>query len=108
MPRGNSCSPGCIYCSSSCTSAGTGHINDLVDLVPGSWVEYVVLTTLAPDHKEPLTNTATVTPPPGIYDPSPASNSASLTIDYSLIFADGFESGDVSAWSSSVETPGDG
>jgi hypothetical protein len=51
-----------------------------------------------------VTNAVNVMPPEGIVDPNPENDNASDTdvIDTSGIFADGFESGDTSAWSDSV------
>ncbi|NJL29780.1 MAG: hypothetical protein HC897_18760, partial [Thermoanaerobaculia bacterium] len=52
----------------------------------------------------PLVNTATVSPAPGASDPVPADATASDTtlVLERAIFSDGFESGDVSRWTTTV------
>jgi uncharacterized repeat protein (TIGR01451 family) len=59
-----------------CTAAGTGNINETVNLpAVGSRVTYTLTGTVSPSPTS-LRNTATVTPPAGMGDPNPANNSA--------------------------------
>jgi uncharacterized repeat protein (TIGR01451 family) len=59
-----------------CTPAGAGNINDVVNLPSGASVTYTVNGTISGAFLGTLTNTATVTAGPGITDPDPANNSA--------------------------------
>jgi uncharacterized repeat protein (TIGR01451 family) len=76
-----------------CVAGGSGDIEDLADLPVGTSVEYTIHAILPLDATGELTNTATVTPPPGYFDPNPLDNSASDidTIIGDRIFASGFE-----------------
>ena len=85
-----------------CSPIGSDYIDDRVSLSPQSRVEYLVSTVLAPDFEGLLSSTVTVTPPNGVHDPDLASNSHTVSIDYGLLFSDGFESGDVTSWSQAV------
>jgi len=89
---------------SSCVAAGTGNVNAVVDLAAGGTATFSTTGTVASWATGPIENTATITAatPP---DPLPINNAATvLTLPEGLapIFADGFESGDVSRWSISV------
>lgn len=81
-------------------NSGVGNLVDSINLLPGSSLQYVVETTLDGDYAALLTNTVEVEVPAGVLDPDMTSNNASVTLDYIAIFGDGFESGDLSAWSS--------
>jgi uncharacterized repeat protein (TIGR01451 family) len=59
-----------------CTASGSGDINDAVNLPAGGSVTYTVSATIAPGATGSLSNTATVTPPAGVTDPTPGNNSA--------------------------------
>ena len=86
----------------SCTVGPTaGDVVDLIDLPVDSSVTYEIVCTVDDEATE-IVNTATVTPPDGITDPELEDNSDSAALDFSLIFEDGFESDDLSAWSDSV------
>lgn len=67
--NGGSCSPG----------AGTGNINNTVNLPSGSSITYTVLAVVVNSPSGPLANTATVTEPGGVYDPNGTNNSATDT-----------------------------
>ncbi len=55
---------------SSCTSSGSGSINDgKAEIAAGGSLVYTVTGTVPVGLSGPLTNTATVTPPPGSEDP---------------------------------------
>jgi len=87
----------------SCTSAGTGDIEDSAHLPPGTSVLYNATATVDPGASGPtLDNTATVTVPAGVTERNPGDNTAtdSDILLPQLIFTDGFESGDTSGWSS--------
>jgi uncharacterized repeat protein (TIGR01451 family) len=92
---------------SSCTASGTSDISDAsVSLAAGGTVIYKATGTVALETPTPLLNTATVAPPAGVADPNLANNTASVdttvTEPPGIIFYDDFESGDTSAWSSTV------
>jgi hypothetical protein len=60
---------------SSCAPAGTGDLDDLVDVEPGGWVDYVLVCEIA-GTPDVVVNTATVSAPGGIIDPQTVNNSA--------------------------------
>ncbi len=62
-----------------CTAAGAGSINDLVNLPDSATVTYTVNATISPSFTGTLSNTATVTAPGGVTDPNPANDSATDT-----------------------------
>lgn len=59
-----------------CTAAGSGNINDTVNLPAGASVIYTVTATLSPGASGTLSNTATVTADGAIADTVPGNNSA--------------------------------
>lgn len=61
------------------TAAGSGNINDTLNMPAGSSVTYTVNATIDADATGELTNTATVTAPEGVTDPTPGNNSATDT-----------------------------
>jgi uncharacterized repeat protein (TIGR01451 family) len=63
----------------SCTAAGAGNINDVVNLPAGGSVTYTVNATIAASATGILSNTATVTVGGGVTDPTPGNNSATDT-----------------------------
>jgi uncharacterized repeat protein (TIGR01451 family) len=63
----------------SCTTAGSGDIDDTVDLPAGGSVTYTVSAMVASSATGELANTATVAAPAGVTDPDPADNSATDT-----------------------------
>jgi uncharacterized repeat protein (TIGR01451 family) len=86
-----------------CAAGGSGAIDDLVDLPAGTSVQYDLSCTFQPAAEESVNNTVTVTAPAGITDLDPGNDSATDTTHATLtIFTDGFESGNTSAWSSTV------
>ncbi len=86
------------------TADSTAPIDDVVTIPVGSFVTYVANGTVDPDTTSTeVTNSATVTEPAGSTDPDPGNNEASDTDAIrELVFADGFESGDTSAWSTTI------
>ncbi|HEY8739612.1 MAG TPA: DUF11 domain-containing protein, partial [Candidatus Dormibacteraeota bacterium] len=81
---------------SSCGAAsGSGSINTTANLLVGGVATYTLTATVDPTATGTLTNIATVAPPGGVTDPSPANNSASdadtLTpqADLSVVKSDG-------------------
>ena len=62
-----------------CTAAGTGNINDTVNLPNGASVSYVASCSVSGAASGTLSNTATVAEPPGATDPVPGNNSATDT-----------------------------
>ncbi len=59
-----------------CTAAGSGNINDTVNLPTGGSVTYTASCAISASATGTLSNTATVTAPPGVTDPTPGNNSA--------------------------------
>ncbi|HTG32602.1 MAG TPA: carboxypeptidase regulatory-like domain-containing protein [Thermoanaerobaculia bacterium] len=59
-----------------CTAAGSGNLNDGVNLPSGGSVTYTASCTIAVSATGTLSNTATVTAPGGVTDPTPGNNSA--------------------------------
>ena len=62
-----------------CTAAGSGNVNDTVNLPAGGSVTYTASCTIAAAATGTLSNTATVTAPAGVTDPTPGNNSATDT-----------------------------
>ncbi len=82
-----------------CTTAiVSGDIFDTVSLPVGDSLTFLALCTVAAGA-EIIVNTATVSPPGDFADPEPA-NDVATDVTSVPLFADGFESGDTSAWSS--------
>jgi uncharacterized repeat protein (TIGR01451 family) len=59
-----------------CTASGAGNINDTVNLPVGGSVIYTVTANISAGATGSLSNTATVTAPAGVTDPTPGNNSA--------------------------------
>ncbi len=77
FPASLTCSWTCVGAGGgTCTAAGSGNINDTVNLPSGGSVTYTASCTLSAAATGTLTNTATVTSPAGLADPNPANNSA--------------------------------
>ncbi|HSO21466.1 MAG TPA: hypothetical protein VLT81_01085, partial [Chondromyces sp.] len=86
-----------------CTAAGTGDVDDLVDLPVGSSVVYTVSGNVPDPFAGSLQLTASVAPAAGITDPDSDDNSDTADIiAVDKIFEDGFESGGTTLWSSTV------
>jgi uncharacterized repeat protein (TIGR01451 family) len=64
---------------SSCNAAGTGNLNERVDLALGGTASFTITGTVLSSATGLLTNTARVTPPAGVNDPDPSDNTASDT-----------------------------
>ena len=83
----------------SCTASGMGDITDTVDLPAGASVMYTAVGLVDPAATGTLVNTATITEPDTVTERNPADNTATDTDPLTEpIFADGFFSGDTSAW----------
>ncbi len=61
------------------TANGSGNINDTVTMPAGSTITYTVIADISASASGTLVNTATVAPPGGVTDPTPANNSATDT-----------------------------
>ena len=59
-----------------CTPAGSGNINDTVNLPAGGSVTYTLSATVSPSATGTLSNTATVATAPGVTDPNQGNNAA--------------------------------
>ena len=82
FPAGLTCNWTCTGTGGgTCTAAGAGNINDAtVDLPTGASVTYTAICAVsAASCSGTLVNTATVTPPAGTTDPTPANNTATDT-----------------------------
>jgi uncharacterized repeat protein (TIGR01451 family) len=64
---------------SSCSGSGTGNIDTLVTMPSGGRVTFSATAVLANNSSGSLANTASVTAPAGVTDPSPDDNSATDT-----------------------------
>jgi uncharacterized repeat protein (TIGR01451 family) len=80
--------PASLTCSTTCVGAGggtctagpfAGNINDTVNLPSGGSVIYTASCTISAAATGTLSNTATVTAPAGVTDPTPGNNSATDT-----------------------------
>ena len=80
-------------------AAGSGNINNIVNLPAGGSVTYTVSCTISAGDTGTIVNTATVAAGAGVTDPAPGNNSATDTDTLPKIFFDGFETGDTSLWS---------
>lgn len=86
---------------SSCTPSGEGNILDTVNLLAGGTIIYRAEALVEPWITSPIINTATIENPAG--DPRPGNNSSTArSAIFSLLFTDGFESGDSRYWSEVV------
>ena len=96
--------PASLTCSTTCVGAGggtctagpvAGNINDTVNLPSGGSVTYTANCTISAFATGTLSNTATVTAPAGVTDPTPGNNSATdsdtltATADLSITKTDG-------------------
>jgi uncharacterized repeat protein (TIGR01451 family) len=78
-----------------CTAAGSGNLNDTVNLPSGGSVTYTASCTVSAGATGSLSNTATVTAPAGVTDPTPGNNSATdidglgATADLAITKTDG-------------------
>ncbi|MEO5714168.1 MAG: hypothetical protein ABIT37_11830 [Luteolibacter sp.] len=61
------------------TASGSGNISDTVNLPVGGSVTYTVTAPISAAATGTLSNTATVSPPAGVTDPTPGNNSATDT-----------------------------
>jgi uncharacterized repeat protein (TIGR01451 family) len=62
-----------------CTASGSGNLNDTVNLPSGGSVTYTASCAISAAATGTLSNTATVTAPAGVTDPTPGNNSATDT-----------------------------
>lgn len=94
-----------------CSTSGEGDLVDLVDLQSGGAVVYTAVGTVANDASGTIENTATIAPPSETHDPDAGNNVSTVVslvaLPETVLFRDGFESGDLSAWSSAVGATGD-
>jgi uncharacterized repeat protein (TIGR01451 family) len=81
FPAELTCTWTCAGSGGTCTAAGSGNINDTVDLPVGSSVTYTAGCTVAPGtvNGTVINNTATVAVAAGASDPAPGNNSATDT-----------------------------
>jgi len=99
----------------SCTAAGSGDINDTVNVPVGGSLTYTATDTIDPAATGTLTNIAAVTPPAGVTDPNLSNNSAgdgtTLTpqVDLAVTKTDGLStamSGDPVTYTITAINPG--
>src|SRR5262245_53214132 len=77
FPAALTCTWTCVGAGGgTCTAAGSGNINDTVNLPVGGSVTYTASCAIAPGATGSLVNTATVSAPAGVIDPIPANNSS--------------------------------
>ena len=77
FPASLTCTWTCVGAGGgTCTAAGSGNLNDTVNLPAGGSVTYTASCTIAAAATGTLSNTATVAVPAGVTDPAPGNNSA--------------------------------
>ncbi|HVR98130.1 MAG TPA: hypothetical protein VMW27_16045, partial [Thermoanaerobaculia bacterium] len=77
FPASLTCTWTCVGASGgTCTAAGSGNVNDTVNLPAGGSVTYTASCTISAAATGTLANTATVAAPAGVTDPAPGDNSA--------------------------------
>ncbi|MBW8878419.1 MAG: DUF11 domain-containing protein [Acidobacteria bacterium] len=77
FPASLTCTWTCVGAGGgTCTAAGSGNINNTVNLPSGGSVTYTASCTISAAATGTLSNTATVTAPAGVTDPTPGNNSA--------------------------------
>jgi uncharacterized repeat protein (TIGR01451 family)/fimbrial isopeptide formation D2 family protein len=77
FPASLTCTWTCVGAGGgTCTAAGSGNINDTVNLPVSGSVTYTASCTVSASATGTLANTATVTAPAGVTDPVPGNNSA--------------------------------
>jgi uncharacterized repeat protein (TIGR01451 family) len=87
FPASLTCTWTCVGAGGgTCTAAGAGNINDTVDLPSGGSVTYTAICTISIAATGTLSNTATVTEPSGVTDPTPGNNSATDTDTLNAVF----------------------
>ncbi len=80
FPASLTCTWTCVGAGGgTCTAAGSGNINDTVNLPSGGSVTYTASCTISASATGTLSNTATVAAPGGVTDPTPGNNSATDT-----------------------------
>ena len=80
FPASLTCTWTCVGAGGgTCTASGSGNINDTVNLPAGGSVTYTASCTISAAATGTLINTATVTAPAGVTDPTPGNNSATDT-----------------------------
>ncbi|MCG8462964.1 MAG: hypothetical protein MI919_42310, partial [Holophagales bacterium] len=83
-----------------------GDIVDTVDLLSGGAVIYSALGTVGSAVTGTIVNTATIEAPAGLGDPDGSNNAATAQTrsedPVAILFVDGFETGDMTAWSDLV------
>lgn len=92
----------------SCGPSGFGDIDEQIDLPAGGIALFLATGIVDGAATGPIVNEATVTAPAPSFDPDPANNldrQVTSVFGPELIFADGFESGHLSAWSATVPAP---
>jgi uncharacterized repeat protein (TIGR01451 family) len=96
FPASLTCTWTCVGAGGgTCTAAGSGNINDTVNLPSGGSVTHTASCTISASATGSLVNTATVTAPAGVTDPTPGNNSATdtdglgATADLSITKTDG-------------------
>jgi len=96
FPASLTCTWTCVGAGGgTCTAAGSGNINDTVNLPAGGSTTYTASCTISGAASGSLSNTATVTAAGGVTDPNPGNNSAtdvdtiSLQADLSITKTDG-------------------
>ena len=77
--------------------SGTGALLDLAAILPGEELVYDFEGTAQDPYPEPIQLDASINSPTGLSDPASSNDSAS-SFASTVLFADGFESGNTSAW----------
>jgi hypothetical protein len=83
-------------------ASGTGDVNGLVDLPAGGGLTFSVSGSVPNPFTGELEIVGALVPPGNVDDPDAGDNVAVAEIRSAVLFSDGFESNDVSAWSGSL------
>ncbi len=77
FPAALTCTWTCVGAGAgTCTASGSGDVDDTVDLPAGGSVTYTASCAISPAATGTLSNTATVTAPGDVNDPTPGNNTA--------------------------------
>ncbi|WP_175497941.1 proprotein convertase P-domain-containing protein [Dokdonella immobilis] len=86
FPAALACTWTCVGAGGgTCTASGTGNISDIVNLPAGASTTHTATCSISAAATGSLSNTATVTAPGGVSDPTPGNNSATDTDALSVL-----------------------
>jgi len=86
-----------------CGASGAGDIDETADLPVGASVVYTATGAVPDPFTGSITVAASAVTPGDVTDPDLENNEAEGDVIAVRIFSDGFESGDTSAWSETID-----